>query len=96
MGTEDNYIIQKCFNGEKEAFGFLVDKYKASVHAFIYARIGNFHGAQDLTQETFLKAFKDLCDLENNECFPEWLYSISSNLCENWIRHQSRKTDGEV
>lgn len=51
MRTEDGHIIQKCLSGEPEAFGFLMDRYKASVYAFVYAKVGNFHDAEDLTQE---------------------------------------------
>jgi hypothetical protein len=39
MRTEDGHIIRKCLNGEPEAFGFLVDKYKESVYAFAYAKL---------------------------------------------------------
>ena len=60
MRTEDGYLIHKCLNGEKEAFGFLVDKYKTSVYAFAYSLLWNFHDAEDITQEVFLKAFRKL------------------------------------
>jgi DNA-directed RNA polymerase specialized sigma24 family protein len=47
--TEDGCIIQECLNGEPEAFGILVDKYKAGIYAFAYAKIRDFHDAQDVT-----------------------------------------------
>ena len=54
MRTEDGYVIHKCINGEPEAFGFLVDKYKASIYAFAYTKLCNFRDAEDVTQEVFI------------------------------------------
>ncbi len=48
MRTEDGHIIRRCLNGDSVAFGFLVDKYKASVYAFAYDRLRNFHDAEDV------------------------------------------------
>ena len=56
MRTEDGYIIGRCLNDEKAAFGFLVDKYREAVYALAYSKIHNFHDAEDITQEVFVKA----------------------------------------
>ena len=53
MRTEDGHIIHRCLNGEPEAFGLLVDKYKEGIYAFVYARLQDFRDAQDVTQEVF-------------------------------------------
>ena len=58
MRAEDRYLIDRCLNGESEAFGFLVDRYKESIYSFAYSRLGNFHDAEDVTQEVFLKAYQ--------------------------------------
>ena len=93
--TEDGYIIHKCLNGEPEAFGFLVDKYKESIYGFAYAKLLNFHDAEDVTQEVFVKAYRKLRTLRRWDNFHAWLYSITSNLCKMWIRARSRRPDGE-
>ncbi|MFQ6041881.1 MAG: sigma-70 family RNA polymerase sigma factor, partial [Candidatus Poribacteria bacterium] len=95
MRTEDGYIIHKCLNGEKEAFGFLVDKYKASVYAFAYSKLRNYHDAEDITQEVFIKAYEKLSTLKRWDSFLAWLYSITSNLCKNFIRSKSNRPDRE-
>ena len=95
MRTEDGYLIHKCLNGEKEAFGFLVDKYKASVHAFAYSQLWNFHDAEDIAQEVFLQAFRKLHTLRRWDSFLAWLYVITSNLCKKFIRQQSKQPDRE-
>ena len=93
MRTEDGYIIRKCLNGESEAFGLLVDKYKASIYAFTYAKLRNFHDAEDVTQEAFIKAYKNLRTLKRWDSFLAWLYSIASDLCRKWVRSQIRRPD---
>ncbi len=95
MRTEDGEIIRKCLNGEPEAFGFLVDKYKESIYGFAYAKLLNFQDAEDVTQEVFLKAYRKLRTLRRWENFHAWLYSITSNLCKIWLRTRSRRPDSE-
>ena len=93
--TEDGYIVHKCLNGDSAAFGFLVDKYRAGVFAFAYERLHNFHDAEDVAQEVFLKAYKSLRTLRRWDSFASWLYRITSNLCKNWVRAQFRRPDRE-
>lgn len=95
MRTEDGYIINECLNGNSAAFGFLIDKYKAAVFAFAYAELRNFHDAEDVTQEAFIKAYQKLRTLRRLDNFLAWLYSITSNLCKMHIRAQSRRPDRE-
>ena len=95
MRTEDGHIIRKCLNGEPEAFGFLVDKYKGAIYAFAYAKLCNFHDAEDVTQEVFTKAYQKLRTLRRWDNFHAWIYSITSNLCKNWIRARANRPDGE-
>jgi RNA polymerase sigma factor (sigma-70 family) len=95
MRTEDSYIISRCLNGESEAFGLLVDKYKAGIYAFTYAKLRNFHDAEDVTQEVFIKAYRNLKNLKRWDSFLKWLYSIAFNLCADWVRAQSRRPDNE-
>lgn len=93
MRTEDGYIVHKCLNGDTAAFGLLVDKYKASIYALAYSKLHNFHDAEDITQETFLKAYQKLRTLKWWDNFLAWLYAIASNLCKQWIRSQSKRPD---
>jgi len=95
MRSEDGYFVRKCLDGDPTAFGFLVDKYKACVYAFTYSRLHNFHDAEDLTQETFIKAYRKLNTLKRYDSFLAWLYAIASNLCKMYIRTQSRRPDKE-
>jgi RNA polymerase sigma factor (sigma-70 family) len=93
--TEDGYIIYRCLNGDSTAFGFLVDKYKEGVYAFAYERLHNFHDAEDVAQEVFLKAYRSLRTLRRWDSFASWLYRITLNLCRGRFRTQSSRPDRE-
>lgn len=95
MRTEDGHIIQKCLDGDAAAFGLLVDKYKGSVYALAYAKLGDFHDAQDLTQEVFLKAYRKLRTLKRWDRFLSWLYAITSNSCKDFLRSKASRPDDE-
>ncbi len=91
--TADGYIVSRCLNGDSAAFGLLVDKYRAGVYALAYSKLHNFHDAEDVAQEAFAKAYGKLATLKRYDSFHAWLYSITSNLCKDWIRKQSRRPD---
>jgi len=93
MRTDDGYIISKCLNGEPEAFGILVDKYKSSIFAFVHTKIHNFHDAQDVTQEVFIKAYLELRTLRRWDSFAGWLYRIAYNKCKDSLLSKSRRPD---
>ncbi len=93
MRTEDGTIIQKCLNGESEAFGMLIDKYKAGIFALVWHKLRNFHDAEEVTQEVFIKAYKYLRTLRRWDSFAIWLYSIAHEGCRKWFRSQLRRPD---
>jgi RNA polymerase sigma factor (sigma-70 family) len=93
MQTEDGSLIYKCLNGEPEAFGLLVDKYRNGIYAYVYAKLKNFHDAQDVAQEVFIRAYRDLHTLRKWDSFVFWLYRIASAQCGKWIRKKARHPD---
>jgi len=93
MQTEDGSIIHECLNGRPQAFGVLVDKYKAGIYAFAYAELRDFQDAQDMTQEVFLQAYRDLRSLRRRESFAFWLYRIAYRRCVQWFRARSKRVD---
>ena len=95
MRTADGYIISKCLNGDSAAFGLLVDKYKGSVYALAYSKLRNFHDAEDVTQEVFIKAYRKLRTLKQYDSFHAWLYAATSNLCKDWLKALSRRPDNQ-
>ena len=86
MALHDAELIQRTLAGDESAFGFLVDKYKGSVHALAYRKLGDFHTAEEITQDTFLKAYQKLSTLKDPGRFPGWLYVIAARCCISWFR----------
>ena len=91
MHTGDGHIVHQCLSGNTEAFALLVDKYKGRIFALVYAKVGQFQDAEDLTQDIFLEAYKNLSTLRRWDNFYPWLYSIASNQCKNYHRAQKRQ-----
>ena len=93
MALHDTELIQRTLAGDESAFGFLVDKYKGSVHALAYRKVGDFHTAEEITQDTFLKAYQKLSTLKDPGRFPGWLYVIAARCCISWFRQNRVQTE---
>ena len=93
MALHDAELIQHTLAGDESAFGFLVDKYKGSVHALAYRKLGDFHIAEEITQDTFLKAYQKLSTLKDPKRFPGWLYVIAARCCISWLRQNRLQTE---
>ncbi len=89
MGIEDDaQLIQRILSGDDSAFNTLVQKYQKGVHALAWRKIGDFHYAEEITQDTFLQAYKNLSTLSNPDQFAGWLYVIATRRCIDWKRKQ--------
>ncbi len=89
MIDNDVQLIRRILDGDEAAFTTLVQKYQKSVHALTWRKVGDFHVAEEITQDTFLQAYKKLGTLKNPNQFAGWLYVIANRLCLNWIqRHK--------
>ena len=86
MKNDDVQLIQRVLEGDETAFSTLVKKYQRSVHALAWRKVGDFHIAEDITQETFLKAYQRLSTLKEPQSFASWLYVITANHCKAWLR----------
>ena len=92
MKNEDVELIQRVLSGDDTAFSALVRKYQKSVHALAWRKIGDFHIAEDITQDTFLKAYQNLSTLREPQRFSGWLYVIAANRCKAWLRKKRLQT----
>ncbi len=79
-------LINDVLDGDDTAFNTLVRKYQKSIHAFVWQKIGDFHFAEEITQDTFLKAHTNLSTLNDPSQFSGWLYAIANRLSINWIQ----------
>jgi RNA polymerase sigma factor (sigma-70 family) len=88
--TEDARLVELSLDGNRDAFGLLVARYQSPVCALAYSACGNISQSEDLAQETFIVAWRKLCDLKEPARFKSWLYGIARNLVNNAFRRQSR------
>ena len=86
MQQSDAQLIQRVLQGDQEAFSSLVKKYQKGVHALAWRKIGDFHIAQEVTQDAFLKAYRQLRTLKDPNAFGGWLYVIVARECLDWLR----------
>ena len=84
----DVQLIHRVLSGDDAAFDLLVEKYEKGVHALAWRKIGDFHYAEEITQDAFLQAYKKLSTLKNPHQFAGWLYVIANRLCIDWMRKQ--------
>ena len=83
---DDVQLIHNILSGDHAAFSVLVEKHQKSVHALVWRKIGDFHDAEEVTQDTFLQVYKKLPTLKNPHQFAGWLYVIANRYCIDWMR----------
>ena len=86
MQQSDAQLIQRILQGDQEAFNPLIKKYQKGVHALAWRKIGDFHIAQEITQDAFLKAYQQLRTLKDPNAFGGWLYVIVARECLDYLR----------
>ena len=92
MKENDVALIQRTLDGDESAFTALVKKYQKRVHTLVWRKIGDFHTAEEITQDIFLKVYKKLSTLKPPDRFPGWLYVIATRQCITWLRKKQRPT----
>ena len=92
MKNIDVELIHRVLDGDDTAFTELVEKYQKPVHALVWRKIGDFHIAEEITQDTFLKAYQELAKLKKPQSFASWLYVIAANHCSTWLRKKRLQT----
>ena len=86
MQNNDVTLIQQVLNGDQNAFTALVKKYQKQIHAFAWRKLGDFHLAEEITQDTFLKVYQQLGTLRDPNRFGAWLHAIVRNCCLACLR----------
>ena len=89
MTYDDSDLIQQTLEGDQQAFAALVEKYQKQIHALAWQKIGDFHIAQEITQDAFFTAFQKLSTLTDPNRFAGWLYVIANRKCIAWHRKKS-------
>ena len=80
--------VQQAQAGNQRAFALLAASYHAAIYALCLEYARNSADAEDLTQETFVKAHEHLHQLQRSERFGAWLMQIAANTCRNWANRE--------
>ncbi len=89
--SDDLIIINRIQNGDADAFGLLLVRYKKNVHNYIFKSVGDFHVAEDLTQDTFLKAWKSIGQFHSPYNIRSWLFKVAGNLIRDYVKIRDRE-----
>ena len=85
MKNDDAKWIERILVGDEAAFTALVKKYEKQIHAFVWRRVRDYHAAEEITQDTFLRAYEKLGTLRNPNRFSGWLYMIATRCFLTWL-----------
>ena len=83
--------LKQAAKGSAEAFEQLVIKYQTTVYNLCLRMTGDPEDAADMTQEAFLKAWRNLDSFQGNAAFSTWLYRLASNTCLDHLRSLKRR-----
>ena len=85
-------LVKKAKTRDPDAFGMLYDEYVDQIFRYVYYKVGNLTESQDLTGQTFLKAFENIDSYEMRDvAFSSWLYRIAHNLVVDFFRRESKR-----
>lgn len=76
MKYKDTELIERTLEGDQHAFAALVEKYQEQIHALAWQKIGDFHIAQEITQDAFVTAYQKLSTLTHHNRFAGWPTSL--------------------
>lgn len=84
-------LCQEQGEFDERPFQELVRRYQSLIWRVCYSSLHNPQDAEDLTQEVFIKVYRNLKSFAGRSSFKTWLYRIAINSCRNEIRHRSRR-----
>ncbi len=93
---EEAALIRRAQEGDLAAFETLVAAHKDYVFNIAYSMTGNYHDANDMAQEAFIKAFRAIKKFNVKSNFSTWMYRITMNACLDELRRQKRKAANNV
>lgn len=93
-GQTDLQLVRKARQGDRSAFDLLVLKYQSRVASIISRYIYDSQEVMDLTQETFVKAYRAIERFRGDSAFYTWLYRIAVNTAKNFLEARGRRPQG--
>lgn len=88
MGPSDEDLVEAFQRGDYSAFDRLLERWQRKIHGAIYRIMGSEDETRDLSQETFLRAYRALGSFKKEARFSSWLYQIALNQCRDRMRRR--------
>ena len=86
MKRSDQQLILDYLKGDERAFEILIKRYLKPIYSFSYRYVGNSQDAEDITQEVFVKAWRNLKKFDQQKSFKTWIFSIAKNSSIDFFR----------
>ena len=93
MEDSDAVAVARARAGDQDAFGLLVERHSIRLFQLVYRMTGNEQDAEDVVQETFLRAYKQLNRFESRAGFGTWLHRIAANCSLDLLRKRKRQDE---
>lgn len=96
--NNDEALVARCRQGEDEAFRTIFERYARPINGFIYAMLGERDLAEELTQETFIRAYRKLGTFRDASKLSTWLFGIAKNVAREalYVRRTKGRTHVEI
>ena len=94
MGRDDLELIRRSRDGDTAAFGEIYEKYKAAVYSLAYRIVRNHADADELMQESFIRAYRYISRYDTSYSFYTWIRTIVVNLSRDWLRRNKTQQAG--
>ena len=89
MNSSADLVARAC-EGDQEAFRLIFERYSRPLISFVYDQVGNRELAEELTQETFVRAYRSLRTLREETKLSTWLFGIAKNVARESLRARRR------
>ena len=93
MENNDAHLVQRILDGDENAFSEIVKRFQKQVHDSVWQKTEDYHIAEDITQDTFLRVYENLVTLKDPHFIENWIMVIAKNHCIRFLRekHLSRR-----
>ena len=90
MTQIESHILQRCLEGDKTAFRWVVQTYQRMVFSLALKMLADEEDAKDVVQETFIRVWQGMSGYNPQMTFSSWLYTIASHLCLDRLKNEKR------
>ena len=91
--NNEEQLIAGALKGDEDAYRRLLNSYKGRIFGYVYRIVKNYHDAEDITFDTFIRGFKSLKTFDRTRNFSTWLYTIAHNLAIDFLRKKKIEYD---